>query len=76
MGLCSAVAEGFTSQDQSGMSLIGAGLAVLLVIVLELFVVQWLWNNVLTRVLTVVKPLPSLLYTLGLIILVQLLHSA
>ena len=41
-------------------------------IVIQLFVVQLLWNTVLTRVVTVVKPLPSLLYTLGLLVLVAM----
>jgi len=77
--------EGFTTVTQafvlpgapmSEFGVIGAGVAVVLLLVLELFVVQWLWNNVLVRVTTFVKPLPSLLYTLGLLILVQIiLHS-
>jgi len=61
--------EGFAS---GGDSTVLALFAVLLMIVIQLFVVQLLWNTVLTRVVTVVKPLPSLLYTLGLLVLVAM----
>jgi hypothetical protein len=51
-----------------------AALAILIAIVIQLFVVQWLWNNVLTRVTTIAKPIPSLLHVLGLLILIVLIH--
>ena len=47
-------------------------LVMLLLMILQLFIVQWLWNSVLTRVLPV-RPLPSLLYTLGLLVLIAML---
>ena len=74
----SYVAEAFTSGGSvvGSSGLVGAAVAIALLIVLELFVVRWLWNNVLTRVITGVRPLPSLLYTLGLLILVQILLNA
>jgi hypothetical protein len=47
-------------------------LVMLLLMILQLFIVQWLWNSVLTRVLPV-RPLHSLLYTLGLLVLIAML---
>ena len=47
-------------------------LAIIAVVVIQLFVVKFLWNTVLVRVLSVAKPLPSLLYTLGLLVLVAM----
>jgi hypothetical protein len=44
-----------------------------LMVVIQLVVVQWLWNTVLVRVLSVARPLPSLLYSLGLLVLLGLL---
>jgi len=50
------------------------GLILLVAIVaIHLFVVQWLWNTVLVRTLSIAKPIPSLLYTLGLLVLLGLL---
>ena len=72
----SAVTEGFMNY-QGGSS--GAGemiaglLAVALVVVIQLFFVQFLWNNVLTRCVSVVRPLKTILETLGLLILVSFL---
>jgi len=66
--------EGFSSHGDSG-ALIVAGLGILLLLLVQLLIVQWLWNNVLTRVVPGVKPLPSLIYTLGLLVLVDLLLS-
>lgn len=48
-------------------------LAIVVMVVIQLFVVKFLWNTVLVRVLSVAKPLPSLLYTLGLLVLVAML---
>jgi hypothetical protein len=67
--------ESFTSAPTSTTSaeVVAALLGVLLLIVVQLFVVQWLWNTILVRVVSVVKPLPSLTYTLGLLLLVAML---
>jgi hypothetical protein len=43
------------------------------VVVIQLFVVRFLWNNVLVRVTTIAKPIPSLLYALGLLVLVAMI---
>ena len=53
---------------------LAALIVILLVIVIQLFIIQWLWNTVLTRTVSVVRPLPSLLHTLGLLILIVLIH--
>lgn len=49
-------------------------LLVLLVVylVLLLLVGKWLWNNVLCRTVTIVKPMPNVLTLLGLVILLEL----
>jgi hypothetical protein len=61
--------EQFSDMDSLSFMAI---LFILMLMILQLFIVQWLWNNVLTRVLPV-RPLPSLLYTLGLLVLIALL---
>jgi len=63
--------EGFASGGSS-MPMVAAFFAVLLLVAVQLFVVMWLWNTVLVRVVSGVKPLPSLLYTLGLLVLVAM----
>ncbi len=68
--------EGFAASRQGGdsMGAVFLGLlGVLLLIAIQLFIVQWLWNNVLVRTVSGVKPLPSLLYTLGLLLLIAML---
>ena len=49
-------------------------LLVLLVVylVLLLLVGKWLWNNVLCKTVTIVKPMPNVLTLLGLVILLEL----
>jgi hypothetical protein len=64
--------DGFSGSSGSG-SVFLALLAIVAVVVIQLFVVKFLWNTVLVRVLSVAKPLPSLLYTLGLLVLVAML---
>ena len=72
----SAVTEGFMNY-QGGTS--GAGdmiaglLAVALVLVIQLFIVQFLWNSVLVRCVSFARPLKNLLHTLGLLILLAFL---
>ena len=67
--------EGFNGSTESspGVVVLAVFMIVLLVVV-QLFIVQWLWNTVLVRVTTIVKPLPSVLYALGLLVLVALVH--
>ena len=68
--------ENFAGGTSSGGAAIVALLAIALIIVIQLFVIQWLWNTVLVRVVSVVRPLPSLLYTLGLLLLMAFIHPA
>jgi len=50
-------------------------LALLVLIFVQVYVVFYLWNNVLIRVTTIARPMKSLWYALGLIVLVVLLKS-
>ena len=65
-------ADRFAGSQEPG-SVFLAVLAVVLVVVVQLFVVRFLWNTVLVRVTTVAKPIPSLIYTLGLLVLVAMM---
>lgn len=65
--------EGFASSGSSGSFLLAVLMLVALVII-QLFVVRWLWNNVLTRCVSIVKPIPDLWYTLGLLVTIALIH--
>ena len=47
-------------------------LGILLLLVVQVFIVQFLWNRVLTSVVPV-KPLKSFAYTLGLLVLTMML---
>jgi hypothetical protein len=69
--------EGFSSGSSSALafdfaSLFAVALLVLLIVV-QLFIVRFLWNTVLVRVVSAAKPIPSLMYTLGLLVLLGLL---
>jgi len=66
--------DSFDSGSPSTGSIVIASLAILLLIVIQLFIVQWLWNNVLVRVTNIAKPIPSLLHVLGLLLLIGLIH--
>ena len=67
--------EGFESGSSGDVGVIALAILMILVfVVVQLFIVQWLWNTVLVRVTTIVRPLPSLLYALGLLVLVALVH--
>ena len=50
-----------------------AFLTVLVLLAIQLVAVQWLWNHVLARVVSVVKPMGSIFEALGLIVLFMLL---
>jgi hypothetical protein len=70
----SAQKDTFQGGTSGAGAVIAATLTVILLVILQLFIVQWLWNNVLTRVTTIAKPIPSLLHALGLLILVAMVH--
>lgn len=73
--IVTSIKEGFsnpsTISDMNGL-LVGL-LVVLVLIVIQLFVIQFLWNRVLTNVIPAVKPLRTLLDTLGILILLLML---
>ena len=70
----SARQEGFAGGTSPAGAVIAALLTVIVIIVIQLFVVQWLWNTVLVSVLSIARPLPSLWYTLGLLVLMAMIH--
>ena len=66
--------EGFDGSASGDTGVIALAIFMIVaLIIVQLFVVQWLWNTVLVRVTTVVKPRPSLMYTLGLLVLFAIL---
>jgi hypothetical protein len=71
-----AFGESFDNQGHSENStgiMIVALVVIALLIVVQLFVVQLLWNIVLVPIVSVVRPMKTLLTPLGLIILIALL---
>lgn len=75
--VASAREEGFAgSPAATGGVVIFALLFLAAIIAVKLYLVQWLWNTVLVSVISVARPLPSLMYTLGLLILVGLIHPS
>lgn len=63
--------EAFTDVDRREMLV---GLVVMVIyVVLLLLVGVWLYNNVLCKTLTVVKPLPNVWHLLGLVVLLDLM---
>jgi hypothetical protein len=64
--------EGFAGGTSAGGAVIVALLAIVVLVVIQLFIVMWLWNNVLTRVVSFARPIPSLWYALGLLVLVAM----
>lgn len=85
-GLAASVAENFlggnmgkeyfqgnNNGDKSKVSPLYLVLFLTIYLVLVLVVGQFLWNEVLCKVVTVCKPMPSLLHLLGLVLLFDLL---
>lgn len=64
--------EGFAGGTSAGGAVIVALLTIVVLVVVQLFIVTWLWNNVLTRVVSFAKPIPSLWYALGLLVLIAM----
>ena len=64
--------DSFSDMNGSGGVLV-AVLAVVALLALQLLIVRFLWNTVLVRVVSGVRPIPSLLYTLGLLVLVAMI---
>ena len=74
LGIGKTVYEGFAGGTSEAGAALVAFLAVAVLIVVQLFVVQWLWNAVLVPAVSVVRPLKTLLQTFGLLILIALIH--
>jgi hypothetical protein len=53
---------------------LGLAIGMILWIILVLVVGKWLWNNVLCQVTTICKPMPNVLYLLGLILLIDIIR--
>jgi len=49
-------------------------ISILIIFLITLFVGKYLWNNVLTEMVTCVKPVKSVWYIFGLYLLVSLIH--
>ena len=64
------VSEGFSNSSANYFALL---LTVVLWILLVLFVAEYLWNNVLVNLVTVVKPAKGMFPMLGLMVLIQIL---
>ena len=67
--------EGFSSTSSSGdlVATVVALATIAFFLFIQLFIVKWLWNTVLVRSITCVRPLPNVLYTFGLLVLIGLL---
>lgn len=65
-------------EDFNDMTALSGGNKLMLLILLVVYLVlllavgKWLWNNVLCRTVTFVKPMPDVLTLLGLVILLEL----
>jgi len=83
MSLCGAVGnvvDNFVGRDTFASThphmTVGQIVAVALYVVLVLLVGKYLWNEVLCKVTTVCKPMPSLLHLVGLVVLLDLLRPS
>jgi hypothetical protein len=66
--------EGFASSGDSAGASVLALIMIALLIVVQLFIVRWLWNTVFVRVVSFARPIPSLLYTFGFLLLIAMVH--
>ena len=70
--LTQKVRECFENQVSTSVGF-AAFLGLFILIVIQVFIVQFLWNRVLTSVIPGVRPLRSFVYTLGLLVLLAML---
>jgi len=68
--------DAFQGGTSDAGAVIAGFLAIVVVVVIQLFVVQFLWNAVLVPTVSVVRPLKTILQTLGLLILLAMLCPA
>ena len=64
--------SGHNASSEMG-AVVVAFLTVVAIMVLQLAIVQWLWNSCLTRVVSIAKPMASMFDALGLIVLFMFL---
>jgi hypothetical protein len=50
-------------------------IALLLVLVIDVGIIYWLWNNVIVNVITIAKPIKSFWTAAGLLIFILIIHS-
>ena len=65
--------DGFNSNTPNVGQLLLGLVVFVLVLVLYLYLGQYLWNNMLVKVVTVVKPVTSLVQLLGVMVLLNIL---
>lgn len=68
--------DSFQGGTSDAGAVIAGFLAVAVVVVIQLFLIQFLWNAVLVPTVSVVRPLKTLLQTLGLLILLAMVHPS
>jgi hypothetical protein len=74
--VATAKGDSFQGGTSDAGAVIAGFLAVGVVVVIQLFVIQFLWNAVLVPTVSVVRPLKTLVQTLGLLILVAMIHPS
>lgn len=67
--------EGFTDSNTTA-KYVAIFLALLLWLAILLVVAQYLWNEVLCKLTTIVKPVTSVFQILGLVILLQIVYPS
>ena len=80
ISLCRTAVDSFidTRENFNGNSRLTPGIlvAVVIWILIVLFVGKFLWNQVLCRLLSICKPVKTIWYILGLIILLEILKPS
>jgi cytoskeletal protein RodZ len=82
MGICSIALEAFSSSREgfdNNSSMMQSPLVIFGFLILYLLIVlligKWLWNTVLVRLVSIIKPATSVWQILGFAILVQILYG-
>lgn len=65
--------DNFQGGTSEAGAVIAASLTVLVFLAIHVFIVMWLWNNVLARVVSFTRPIPTFWYALGLVVLMAML---
>jgi hypothetical protein len=50
-------------------------IALLLILVIDVGIIYWLWNNVIVNVITIAKPIKSFWTAAGLLVFLLIIHS-